>query len=112
MSKFLDLFVAFCAAATSIIYPIFWIVWEILYAPIRLVLALAGLVAFTCAWISEMIGDIWKYLNGIFHLAAASDARVSTCEVSMWRSLWNDLFSQVGRHPIIPDCILITSMQL
>ncbi|KAH8517888.1 hypothetical protein H0E87_005707 [Populus deltoides] len=83
--------------ATSIIYPIFWIVWEILYAPIRSVLALAGLVAFTCAWISEMIGDIWKYVNGILQLAAASDARVSSCEVSMWRSLWNDLFSQVFR---------------
>ncbi|XP_034892434.1 uncharacterized protein [Populus alba] len=81
--------------ATSIIYPIFWIVWEILYAPIRLVLALAGLVAFTCAWISEMIGDVWKFVNGIFQLAEASDARVSTYEVSMWRSLWNDLFSQV-----------------
>ncbi|KAG6785211.1 hypothetical protein POTOM_010938 [Populus tomentosa] len=81
--------------AISIIYPMFWIVWEILYAPIRLVLALAGLVAFTCAWISEMIGDVWKFVNGIFQLAEASDARVSTYEVSMWRSLWNDLFSQV-----------------
>ena len=112
MNKFLDLFVAFCAAATSIVYPIFWIVWEILYAPIHLVLALAGLVGFTCSWISEMIGDIWQSVNGIFELAAPSDATVSTYEVSMRRSLWNDLFSQVGRHPMIPDKILITSMQL
>ncbi|KAJ6710751.1 hypothetical protein OIU74_011583 [Salix koriyanagi] len=67
------------------------------YAPFRLVLALAGLVAFTCSWISEMIGDIWQSVNGIFDLAAASDATVSTYEVSMWRSLWNDLFSQVFR---------------
>ncbi|KAJ6390232.1 hypothetical protein OIU77_024452 [Salix suchowensis] len=65
--------------------------------PFRLVLALAGLVAFTCSWISEMIGDIWQSVNGIFDLAAASDATVSTYEVSMWRSLWNDLFSQVFR---------------
>jgi hypothetical protein len=92
------MFVAFCAAATSIIYPIFWTVWEILYAPIRLVLALAGFVAFTCGWISEMIGDLWQSVSGIFQLASVSKATVSTYEVSVWRSLWNDLFSQVGRH--------------
>ncbi|KAG6748698.1 hypothetical protein POTOM_048631 [Populus tomentosa] len=83
--------------ATSIIYPIFWTVWEILYAPIRLVLALAGFVAFTCGWISEMIGDLWQSVSGIFQLASASKATVSTYEVSVWRSLWNDLFSQVFR---------------
>ncbi|KAJ6674639.1 G1/S-SPECIFIC CYCLIN-E PROTEIN [Salix viminalis] len=83
--------------AISIIYPIFWIVWEILYAPIRLVLSLAGFVAFTCTWISEMIGDIWQSVSGIFQLASVSEATVSTYEVSVWRSLWNDLFSQVFR---------------
>ncbi|KAJ6334230.1 hypothetical protein OIU78_011190 [Salix suchowensis] len=107
MGDLLEIFVwpisVIWSIATSIAYPIFWIVWEILFAPFRLVLALAGLVAFTCSWISEMIGDIWQSVNGIFDLAAASDATVSTYEVSMWRSLWNDLFSQVGRHPMIPD---------
>ncbi|CAK7349033.1 unnamed protein product [Dovyalis caffra] len=83
--------------ATSIIYPIFWTIWEILYAPIRLVLALAGFVAFICAWISEMIGDLWRSVSGIFQLASVSEATVSTYEVSIWRSLWNDLFSQVFR---------------
>lgn len=83
--------------ATSIIYPIFWTVWEILYAPIRLVLALAGFVAFTCGWISEMIGDLWQSVSGIFQLASVSKTSVSTYEVSVWRSLWNDLFSQVFR---------------
>ncbi|KAJ6723744.1 hypothetical protein OIU74_008166 [Salix koriyanagi] len=83
--------------AISIIYPIFWTVWEILYAPIRLVLSLAGFVAFTCTWISEMIGDIWQSVSGIFQLASVSEATVSTYEVSVWRSLWNDLFSQVFR---------------
>ncbi|KAJ6686858.1 G1/S-SPECIFIC CYCLIN-E PROTEIN [Salix purpurea] len=100
MGDLLEIFVwpisVIWSIATSIVYPIFWIVWEILYAPIRLVLALAGLVAFTCSWISEMIGDIWQSVNGMFELAAASDATV-TYEVSMWRSLWNDLFSQVFR---------------
>jgi hypothetical protein len=45
-----------------------------------------------------MIGDLWQSVSGIFQLASVSKATVSTYEVSVWRSLWNDLFSQVGRH--------------
>ncbi|EEF37067.1 conserved hypothetical protein [Ricinus communis] len=83
--------------ATSILYPMFWILWEVLYAPIRMVLAMASLVAFICASISELIGDIWRSLSTIFQFASASEATISTYEVSMWRSLWNDIFSQVFR---------------
>ncbi|XP_062152251.1 uncharacterized protein LOC133860690 [Alnus glutinosa] len=83
--------------ATSILYPIFWILWELLYVPIRMVFALASLVAFICTSIHEMLGEIWQFVCGIFQLASASEVAVSTYEVSMWRSLWNDLFSQVFR---------------
>ncbi|XP_022727586.1 uncharacterized protein LOC111283363 isoform X2 [Durio zibethinus] len=83
--------------ATSILFPIFWILWEILYAPVRLVLALASFVAFVCGFISDLGGDVWRSLGSILRLASASEATVSTYEVSMWRSLWNDLFSQVFR---------------
>ncbi|XWS30990.1 hypothetical protein CRYUN_Cryun23aG0039100 [Craigia yunnanensis] len=81
--------------ATSVMYPIFWILWELLYAPVRLVLALASFVAFVCGFISDLVGDIWRSLSSIIRLASASEATVSTYEVSIWRSLWNDLFSQV-----------------
>ncbi|XVE72449.1 hypothetical protein DITRI_Ditri11bG0040000 [Diplodiscus trichospermus] len=83
--------------AISIFYPIFWILWEVLYAPIRLVLALASFVAFVFGSISNLIGDIWQSFSSIIQLASASEATVSTYEVSIWRSLWNDLFSQVFR---------------
>lgn len=89
------IFIAFSDAATSILYPIFWILWEILYAPIRMVLAVAGFVAFICAWISKLTGDIWRSVSSLSRLASVSEGTVSTYEVSMWRSLWNDLFSQV-----------------
>ncbi|XP_012486659.1 uncharacterized protein LOC105800214 [Gossypium raimondii] len=83
---------------TSILYPIFWILWEILFAPIRLVLALSSIVAFVCGFISDLVGDIWRLSSSIIQLASASEATVSsTYEVSVWRSLWNDLFSQVFR---------------
>ncbi|KAK6259510.1 hypothetical protein SCA6_013984 [Theobroma cacao] len=83
--------------ATSILYPIFWILWEILYAPIRLALALASFMASVCGFISDLVGDIWRSLSTVIRLASASEATVSTHEVSIWRSLWNDLFSQVFR---------------
>ncbi|XVE78402.1 hypothetical protein DITRI_Ditri13aG0142100 [Diplodiscus trichospermus] len=83
--------------ATSILYPVFWILWEMLYAPIRLVLVLARFVAFLCSLTSALVGDIWQSLSSIIRLASASEATVSTYEVSIWRSLWNDLFSQVFR---------------
>ncbi|GMN53781.1 hypothetical protein TIFTF001_022902 [Ficus carica] len=83
--------------ATTFLYPIFWIVWEIFYAPVRVVLALANLIALVCVSIYEILGDIWDFVSSIFRLASASESTMSTYEVSMWRSLWNVLFSQVFR---------------
>jgi hypothetical protein len=66
-----------------------------------MVFALASFVAFICTCIHEMLGEIWQFVSSIFQFASASEAAVSTYEVSMWRSLWNDLFSQVVRKCII-----------
>lgn len=83
--------------AFSVIYPIFWILWEILYAPIRLVLTFSSLVAFTYTWIYDLVGDLWLFVSSILQFTSASDAMMSTSQVPMWRSLWNDLFSQIFR---------------
>lgn len=83
--------------AISIIYPLFWILMETLYAPIRLVLALANSAAFLFAFVSDLVGDVWRSLSSIFRIASATEATVSSYEIPMWRSLWNDLFSQVFR---------------
>ncbi|KAG2716896.1 hypothetical protein I3760_03G149100 [Carya illinoinensis] len=83
--------------ATSILYPIFWILWELVYAPVRMVLALASFVVFVSTSIYGMLGEMWQFFSSIFQLASASEATVRTYEVSIWRSLWNDLFSQVFR---------------
>lgn len=80
----------------SFLYPIFWILWEILYAPLRLVLGICNLIVFISSNVYDMIGDIWFFVSSIFHLASTADATVNA-EVSLWRTLWNDLFSQVFR---------------
>ncbi|KAI4308385.1 hypothetical protein L6164_031466 [Bauhinia variegata] len=83
--------------ATTILYPIFWILWEILYVPVRLVLAISNFVAFICTSICTILGDLWIFLSGIIQLRSSSEAAVSTFEVSIWRSLWSDLFSRIFR---------------
>ncbi|CAA2980608.1 uncharacterized protein LOC111375774 [Olea europaea subsp. europaea] len=87
----------FWSVATSIIWPIFWILCEILYAPFRLVLGLCGLVAFIFSSAYELVGYIWMFVSGIFQFTSNVESTVSSYEVSMWRSLWHDLFSQVFR---------------
>lgn len=79
----------------TVMYPIFWLVWGILYAPVRLILGLSDFVGFVCNYIYELVRDVWLIVSGIFKLASNAEATVNTYEVSIWRSLWNDLFSQV-----------------
>ncbi|XP_048435148.1 uncharacterized protein LOC125474939 [Pyrus x bretschneideri] len=88
---------AIWSIGTSIVYPIFWILWEVLYAPVRMVLALANVIVFIGACIYDTLRDIWQVISSIFKFASASQATVKTVEGSIWRSLWNDLFSQVFR---------------
>jgi len=83
--------------ATTVLYPVFLILWELLYAPIRMVLALASFIAFICVSIYEMLQEVWQIVSSVFQVASATEATLSTNEISMWRSLWNDLFSQVFR---------------
>lgn len=88
-------------AATSFLYPVFWILWELLYAPIRMVLALASFIAFIILSIYDMLQEIWQFVSSIFQVASATEATVTMSEISMWRALWNDLFSQVVRKYLI-----------
>lgn len=82
-------------AAISVIYPIFWILWEVLYAPIRLVLGFCSLVGYLCTLTYELVGDLLLFASSLFNLTRNVESTVSSYEISVWRSLWNDLFSQV-----------------
>ncbi|KAK6141183.1 hypothetical protein DH2020_025066 [Rehmannia glutinosa] len=55
------------------------------------------LVAYLCAFIYDMVGDLWLFASSIFNVTREVESTVSSYEVSMWRSLWNDLFSQIFR---------------
>ncbi|XP_047948106.1 uncharacterized protein LOC125194107 isoform X2 [Salvia hispanica] len=83
--------------AISVICPIFWILFEFLYAPIRLVLGFCSLVAYLCTLVYEMVGDLLLFAGSLVSFTRDVESTVSSYEVSIWRSLWNDLFSQIFR---------------
>ncbi|XP_047971929.1 uncharacterized protein LOC125214808 isoform X1 [Salvia hispanica] len=83
--------------AISVIYPLFWILWELLYAPIRLVLGFCSLVGSLCTLVYEMVGDLLLFVGSLVSFSRDVESTVSSYEVSIWRSLWNDLFSQIFR---------------
>ncbi|KAI7729253.1 hypothetical protein M8C21_002192 [Ambrosia artemisiifolia] len=82
---------------TSILYPIFWLICGILYAPIGLIIGLSNFVGFMFNQMYDFIGDISLFVSSLFKLASAAESTVGSHEVSMWRTLWNDLFSQIFR---------------
>ncbi|PWA90836.1 hypothetical protein CTI12_AA096900 [Artemisia annua] len=83
--------------ATAILYPVFWLLWGLLYFPIGLILGLSNFVGFMFNHMYEFVGGIWLFVSGLFKLASNAETATSTYEVSMWRALWNDLFSQIFR---------------
>ncbi|CAH9060476.1 unnamed protein product [Cuscuta europaea] len=84
---------------TCFLYPIFWSLCGIIYAPIRLVMACYSLSAGVCSFMHEVIVDLGMFSSSILRLTSEveSTVTVTSAEVSAWRSLWNDLFSQIFR---------------
>ncbi|XP_023513017.1 uncharacterized protein LOC111777588 isoform X1 [Cucurbita pepo subsp. pepo] len=85
------------SCVTMILLPALRIISEILHVPIRTILSLASFVTYICTGIYEMFGDVQQVLCSVFQVASVSEVTVATSEVSIWRTLWNDLFSQVFR---------------
>ncbi|KAG2332775.1 hypothetical protein Bca52824_003955 [Brassica carinata] len=82
---------------SAVLLPLFWIIGEVLYAPFRVVVALASGLVFSFSYLFDVLGDLWRYMSRVLQLASDSQAAVKTYKVSMWRTLWDDLFSHVFR---------------
>lgn len=85
----------FCITATSVIYPVIWVFWEILVSPFRMVLAIASVFTTIFSRTYYILRETWLSIVLMFQFGTSSEAALSAYEPSMWRSLWNDLFSQV-----------------
>lgn len=82
-------------AAIFFIYPVVWMLGEIIFAPFRLVLGFLSVLASFCAFLYDAVRDVVVLASSIFQFSRNVESTVSSYEVSVWRSLWNDLFSQV-----------------
>ncbi|GAB4825199.1 hypothetical protein Ancab_008074 [Ancistrocladus abbreviatus] len=85
------------STVSFVLFPIFWTFKEVLYAPIRLIGALASFLAYVCILLYEMLGELWACISSIFRLASVTDTTVATYGATMGRSLWKDMFTQVFR---------------
>ncbi|CAH1444774.1 unnamed protein product [Lactuca virosa] len=83
--------------ATTVMSPIFLCLWGAIYAPIHLILKLSNFLGFIYKYMYNFVGGIWLFVSSFVKVASTAEATVKTYEVSMWRTLWNDLFSQVFR---------------
>ncbi|KAL9252782.1 hypothetical protein AKJ16_DCAP06172 [Drosera capensis] len=85
---------ALWSTANFVLFPIFWGCREVLYAPLRLVMGVANLLAFSFTFMFEVLEDLWSVIRSIFRVASATE---TTYEATMRSSLWKELFSQVFR---------------
>ncbi|XP_021989750.1 uncharacterized protein LOC110886279 isoform X2 [Helianthus annuus] len=87
-----------CNFATGVMSPILLCLWRAVCAPIQVVLGLSKFLGYIYKYIYESLGGIWLFVSPILKVASKAEvAATHTYEVSMWRALWNDLFSKLFR---------------
>ncbi|KAC9767784.1 hypothetical protein E3N88_45284 [Mikania micrantha] len=84
-------------AATGVMSPIFLCLWRALSAITSIVLGLSKYLGLIYKYIYESLEGIWMFVSSILKVASNAElATKHTYEVSMWRALWNDLFSKLA----------------
>ncbi|MQL82894.1 hypothetical protein Taro_015371 [Colocasia esculenta] len=85
-----------CDIAMSI-HPILCSFWDSLLLPIQFVGALVKRAASVVPRLYIFLKDVWVSLSGVFQFSSFSEGIQDYHEISAWKGLWNDLFSQVFR---------------
>ncbi|XP_062221853.1 uncharacterized protein LOC133921116 isoform X2 [Phragmites australis] len=80
----------------SILYPVIWLLGEILVAPFRLVVGLLSFVADLFVDIVSVLRQTWSTLSALYQVGSVPSSPGLT-ETSIWGSLWKDLLYQIFR---------------
>ncbi|KAG6502001.1 hypothetical protein ZIOFF_041888 [Zingiber officinale] len=80
-----------------VIYPVVWLLLEIVSAPVRLIASLISFLGMFFINVYYLLQGTWSAIGALFQIASPSEATAVAYEVTIWRSLWNDLFSKVFR---------------
>ncbi|CAL4885570.1 unnamed protein product [Urochloa decumbens] len=81
----------------TILYPVFWLLGEILAAPFRLVIGLSSLVVDLFVDIASVLRQSWSTLSVLYQAGSVPRPPVLTSDNSIWGSLWKDLLYQIFR---------------
>ncbi|KAL6912048.1 hypothetical protein ACP4OV_000853 [Aristida adscensionis] len=81
----------------SVLYPIIWLLGEILVAPFRLVVGLFSFVADLFVDIVGILRQTWSTLSAFYQVGSVAKSPGLTSESSIWGSLWKDLLYQIFR---------------
>lgn len=97
-----QLLYSYIITIVSFFSPILTSLWELCRVPLRMCTPIASLLASFCGSMYEVLQGMLMLIvskaTEVGHLATnLSKAKPTTTEVSMWSSLWKDLFSKVFR---------------
>ncbi|KAD6794426.1 hypothetical protein E3N88_05322 [Mikania micrantha] len=88
------------------ITTIFWLICDILYAPIGLVVGLSNLMGFVFNQMCDIIGDIWLFVSGLLKLVSAAESTVDNNDSTRFRAVGSILrgfvafFTACNRHQL------------
>jgi hypothetical protein len=86
----------FLSPVNSILYPIIWLLGEILATPFRLVIGLSSFVVELFVDIVSVLRESWSTLSALYQVGSVPRSPVLTSDNSIWGSLWKDLLYQVS----------------
>ncbi|OEL16013.1 hypothetical protein BAE44_0022968 [Dichanthelium oligosanthes] len=81
----------------SVLYPVFWLLGEMLAAPFRLVIGLSSFVADLFVDIVNVLRQSWSTLSALYQAGSVARSPVLTSDNIIWGSLWKDLLYQIFR---------------
>ncbi|XP_041991409.1 uncharacterized protein LOC121742357 [Salvia splendens] len=79
--------------AMKFVYPVALFI----YAPLKLLFGFCSILSSSCTVLYALFRDMRMSTRSLFRVTKSVHSTVSTVEISMWRSLWHDLFSQIFR---------------
>lgn len=92
-----ELAYSYILAIVMSVYPIFSSIWELFLIPFRLSLTLASYMASLFTNVYYLLKNVGWHASSITSLTSFSGVKSGANEISIWRTLWKDLFSQVFR---------------
>ncbi|XP_062220438.1 uncharacterized protein LOC133919897 isoform X2 [Phragmites australis] len=81
----------------AIMYPVIWLLGEILATPFRFVVGLSSFVADLFVDIVSVLRQTWSAISALYQVGSVPRSPGLTSETSIWGSLWKDLLYQIFR---------------